>query len=99
MSNAAPLEYQQWTNIAATTAAFQLLGGQYALAATATWGGGSVELEFLADDGSTYIPVPNSNLTADGIAVFSAPPGTYKLAVTTATGVYASLRETRTKVA
>ena len=99
MSNSAPLEYQQWANISATTAAFQLKGGQYALVATATWSAGNVELEVLADDGSTYIVVPNSNLTADGFVVFSAPPGTYRLLVATSTAVYASVREVRTKVA
>ena len=77
-------------NISATTAQFFLRGGKFVLDAHATWGGGSIQLTKLAADGVTYVNV-GSPLTADGTATFDLPPGDYKVAVTTATGVYVSL--------
>jgi hypothetical protein len=49
----APTESKQFSNIAATTAAFTLKGGKYVLIATATFGGGNIQLQILALDGST----------------------------------------------
>lgn len=42
-------------NISATTAAFTLAGGRYAASVVATFGGGTVNLQMLGPDGSTYI--------------------------------------------
>src|ERR1039458_5148545 len=41
-------------NISATPAAFTLRGGNYGLTCHATWGGGSITLQRLSPDGSTY---------------------------------------------
>ena len=59
------LDGQSFSNISATTAAFNLDGGQYGVNYIATWGGGSVTLEQLAADGSTYVPVV-AGFTANG---------------------------------
>jgi hypothetical protein len=42
-----------FSNIAATTAAFALKGGKYARVASATFGGGNLQLQTLSLDGST----------------------------------------------
>lgn len=79
-----------FSNISATTAAFALGAGLYGITVTATFGGGNVVLQRLAADGATYVPVITA-LTAAGYATVSLPPGTYKLAITTATAVYADI--------
>jgi hypothetical protein len=79
------------TNISATTAAFTLNGGKFMLDAhSAAWGGGNAQMTRLAADGSTYVNV-GSSITADGTATYDLAPGSYKLAVTTVTGLYVSL--------
>jgi hypothetical protein len=42
-----PVDSKEFSNIAANTATFVLKGGVYAIAAVATFGGGSVELQAL----------------------------------------------------
>ncbi len=80
-----------WPNISASQTFDLILGGYYLLAVHATFGGGSVNISALTSDNATYVPVTNASLTADGaIQVFLAP-GSYRLTVTTATAVYASL--------
>jgi hypothetical protein len=80
------------SNIAATTAAFQLQGGLYAIDTVATFGGGSVKLQKLAGDGSTYLSVSSAtDFTAAGFASVNLPPGQYRLTIATATAVYAEL--------
>lgn len=78
------------SNIAATTAAFILNGGDYMLLVVATFGGGNVVLEALGPNGSTWLPI-HTALTANGVTGFSIPPGQYRLAITTATGVYVGI--------
>lgn len=80
-------ESQTFSNIAATPAAFTLKGGQYGVTASATWGGGSVTLQRLSADGTTYITCLTA-ITADGYATVNLPPGTYQLLVATATAIY-----------
>ena len=77
-----------FSNISATTAAFTLAGGLYGITVIATFGGGNVVLQRLSADAVTYISV-HTALTAAGYVSVSLPPGTYKLAITTATAVYA----------
>lgn len=74
------------SGLSADTATFTLLGGRYAVAAVATWGGGSVSLEMLMPDGSTYLAVV-APFTANNSTIAYLPPGTYKFAITTATAV------------
>lgn len=77
-------------NISATTAPFVLPPGLYGLDASATWGGGSVALQQLSADGSTYLAVGTA-LSANGSQSPLYLAGTYQLAVTTATAVYAAI--------
>lgn len=84
------VERQVFSNIAATSAAFTLRGGQYALTVSATFGGGSVTLQRLAADNSTYVTCLTA-FTAAGYATVNLPSGTYKLAVATATAIYADI--------
>jgi len=76
-----------FSNISATTAAFNLEAGNYGVTVTATFGGGSVTLQRLAADASTYVTCLTA-FTAAGYATQLLPAGTYKVAVATATGVY-----------
>jgi hypothetical protein len=89
-------ESKLFSNIAATTAAFALKGGRYVMSATATWGGGNITLQTLLPDGTTYVSpfsiAGTANvLSADGSTTIDCPPGQYKIKVTTASGIYASL--------
>lgn len=84
------VERQVFSNISATSAAFTLRGGQYALTVSATFGGGSVTLTRLAADNSTYVTCLTA-FTAAGYATVNLPSGTYKLAVVTAAAVYADI--------
>ena len=79
-----------FSNISATTAAFTLYGGQYGVTATATFGGGSITLQKLSVDGSTWVTVLTA-FSAAGYATVNLPQGTYRIAVTTATAVYVSV--------
>lgn len=79
------------SNINATTAAFSLDGGRYGAEFLATWGGGSVTLQKLGPDGTTYNTAMNAWL-ANGTALADLPAGSYRLAVATATAVYVRLR-------
>lgn len=83
-------ESRQFSNISATTAAFSLIGGKYGLNVSATFGGGNVQLQTLSLDGSTWINV-GSSITTAGLTTFDLPSGQYRLAITTATAVYAAL--------
>ena len=83
-------EARTFSNISATTAAFGLKGGLYAVTAKGTWGGGNITLQRLAFDATTYVTCLTA-ITADGYATVSLPAGTYKVAVTTATAVYVDI--------
>lgn len=83
------VDKKAFINFAATTSAFDLRGGHYGFTIKATWGGGTVKIQRLAADGSSYVDV--KSYTADGYDALSLPIGTYKLAVTTATEIYADL--------
>jgi hypothetical protein len=81
-----------FSNIAATTASFGLDGGYYMVAAVATFGGGSVELQALGPDGSTWLSAPTAlKLTAAGMIAGYLPDGIYRFAIATATAVYCSV--------
>jgi len=70
-------------------------GGRGLFAASATFGGGNVALEFLGPDGVTWLPAPKANdfaavsLTTAGGILFELPPGKIRANITTATAVYA----------
>lgn len=79
----------RFSNISADTSAFELGGGLYQFAVVATWGGGTVSLKQLGPDGSTYLSL--ADVTANGGQQLYLPPGQYKVTVTTATAVYATV--------
>lgn len=83
-------EAKLFSNISASTAAFALLGGKYAIAASAT-GTGTMGLQMLAADGVTFIAVHTAFATVTGFVVVDLPPGQYKFALATFTAVYASI--------
>lgn len=79
-----------FSNIAATTAAFELKGGKYAVAASAT-GAGTMGLQMVSADGSTLIPVHAVFAATIGYAVADLPPGQYKFFVATFTAIFATI--------
>lgn len=80
------------SNVSATGSAVLYTGGPSLFMATATFGGGTVKLQVLLPDGSTWVDVAGGSLTAAGTsAVLWLPPGSYRVNVATATGVYAYL--------
>ena len=81
-----------FANISANTAGFPLAGGLYACDVVATFGGGSVKLQKLAGDASTYLSVSSAtDFAAAGYATVNLPFGTYRFTVATATAVYAEV--------
>jgi hypothetical protein len=82
-------------NASATGSAVVLKGGTYSFMATATFGGGSVKLQVLLPDGTTWVDVAGGSLTAAGAtAGLALPPGSYRANITTATAVYAYVART-----
>ena len=85
-------ESANFTNISATTAAFLLNGGQYGVDVKATFGGGSVKLQKLDADSTTWISVSSgTDFSADGYATVFLPPGNYRFTIATASAVYAEV--------
>jgi hypothetical protein len=75
------------TAASATTAGVKWPGGKGVFSAQATWGGGTVALQFQIADDSTWITPTDGSLTADGAFIFELPPCLIRVAITTATGV------------
>ena len=80
-----------------------LQGGWYELEWLATVGGGNLALQKLGPDGTTWevwpmtldtnalTTAPVTSLTAAGGAKFWAPPGQYRIVITTSTANYVSV--------
>jgi len=66
------------------------IGGLFGVTYSATFGGGSIQLNVLAGDGSTEVAAVPS-WTANGTALVYLPAGSYQLAITTATAVYVNI--------
>lgn len=81
------------SNISATTAAFTLVSAQYGIDVIGT-SFGTVTLQKLAGDGSTYVTV--STYSANAYETQNLPTGTYRFGVTTTTGVYIQLSSVAT---
>ena len=87
-----PTDGRSFSNISATTAQFTLKGGTYMVAAVATFNAGSVELQILGPDGSTFLSAPTPlKLTAAGTITGQLPPGQYRFTIATATAVFCSV--------
>jgi hypothetical protein len=67
------------TNISATTAAFNLKGGRYAITAMGT-SFGTLTLQIQAADESTYLTAATA-ISANGVALVDLPPGLYRWAL------------------
>lgn len=76
------------SNASATGSAFAWPGGRGYFTAEATWGGGTVKLQFKTLNSTTYIDVTSVSLTANGGVAFELPPGEIRANVATATAVY-----------
>lgn len=72
------------------TKSFTLPEGKYGVTVTATFSSGSVTLEKLSHDGTTYVPVLPA-FTANGYGVIDLPASSYQLVIATATAVYAAI--------
>lgn len=79
-----------FSNIAATTAAFSLLGGKYAISAAAT-GSGTMGLQIMGPDNATFIAAHTAFAAVTGFIVVDLPPGQYKFVIATFTAVYAAI--------
>ena len=73
----------------ATTPAQLWMGGTGVFTASATFGGGTVKLQFQADDDSWVDVGPYTTLTAAGGGVFTLPPCQIRVNIATATAVFA----------
>lgn len=83
------------SNASATGSALQWPGGRGVFSASATWGGGTVKLQYLGPDGTTWIDAgSDTTLTANGGGVFELPACQVRANVATATAVYAFARGT-----
>lgn len=83
-------EAVRFENIAATTSAFVLNGGKYTFAVAATFGGGSVGIETLGPNGSSWLSVGTPPVAA-GVTTYDLPPGQYRVVIVTATAVYVTI--------
>lgn len=81
-----------FSNIAANTAQFYLKGGYYVVASVFS-GAGSVELQGLGPDGTTFVSMPTPlKLTTTATSVGGyAPPGQYRFTITTVTAVFCNV--------
>lgn len=78
------------SNVSATTSAFFLEGGLYGADVVATFGGGSVKLQKLQADGSSYVSVASgTDFTAAGYSTVYLTRGLYRWTIATASAVYA----------
>lgn len=78
------------SNASATGSAKIWQGGRGTFSAVATFGGGTVKLQFLGPDGSTWIDAgSDTTLTAAGGGNFDLPPCNIRVNIATATAVYA----------
>jgi len=78
-------------NVAAsTTTGKSIPGGKFLLMAEATWGGGNVKVQIQSPN-ATWIDVPNSTLSANGMLQLELPRGQARVVFATGTALYAYL--------
>lgn len=70
-------------------------GGQFAVLVWGGLGGGTVTLEVLSIDGSTWVPDADNIWTAPGIKIISYPPTTIRLSLVGATAATLEAQVTR----
>lgn len=86
-----------FSNIAATTAAFGLRGGTYWIETKST-GSGTLDLQRLGPDGTTYTARITQITATAGQQTIALPPGTYKWAIATFTANYLEITRIPTAV-
>jgi hypothetical protein len=85
----------KFEDISATTDPFTWRGGRGSFLAQATWGGGTVKLQYLGPNGTDYEDMgDDTTLTEDGGGNFEFPAGQLRVNVATATDVYAVIAST-----
>ena len=81
-----------FSDISASTDPFALKGGRYGVSVLGS-DFGTVKLQRLALDGSTYVSLSSETDFSDsGGAVIDLPPGTYRFTIDSATAVYAEVQ-------
>lgn len=96
MSN--KLDQVVFSNIAPqTTAAFVLRGGSYWIETKST-GTGTIDLQKLGPDGTTYTARITQITATAGQQTISLPPGTYKVVIATFTANYVEITRIPTAV-
>lgn len=84
---------------AGTSPSFSWKGGKFCLVAQATWTAGNVKLQYQSLDGTTWVDVANSTLSANGMTgVLELPPCLLQAVAATGSAFYASLVEVPTNV-
>lgn len=74
---------------AGNSTALEWRGGLMAFYAEATWGGGSVKLQFQSPLG-TWIDFPSGSLSANGMLILNVPPAQVRAVGATASAIYCS---------
>jgi len=82
------------SNVSATGSWFNWPGGRGVFSAEATWGGGTVKLQYKGPNGTAVDAGTDTTLTANGGGVFELPACQIRANVATATAVYAFARGT-----
>ncbi len=78
-------------NASATQGPFELLGGKYGVSFAGT-GSGTVKLQILGPDGTTYVDVGSTTtFTANGYAAIDLPPCEVQVNIATFTAVYVTV--------
>lgn len=79
----------QYANISATTTGVQWDGGKGSFVVHATFGGGTVKLQYLSADATTWVDMgTDTTVTADGGGNFEIGRCQLRVNVATATAVY-----------
>jgi hypothetical protein len=76
-------------NASATQGPFVLLGGKYGVSVSATFNSGTIALQTLGPDGTTFVTA--ASFTANGYQAVDLPAGKYQVAITTETAVNVSV--------
>ena len=97
MANWNKLDQVIYSNIAATTSPFVLRGGSYWIETKST-GSGTLDLQKLGPDGTTYTARITQITATAGQQTISLPPGTYKWVIATFTANYLEITRIPTAV-
>ncbi len=82
------------TNATATGNAIPLPAGDYCYAVDGTFNGATAALQMLSPDGSSWLTIADTGLTAEGAVIVSLPDGRFRCLITGGppSAMYASLK-------